>query len=234
MAKPPRPRTLAAIFGVFFAVIAFVANGFAQAQTTAWFGPDISRWIYSLYMLIAAVFLVGLGGLGLSIRRSFARQIRDLERQIESGGDSQRDALPPPLPESAGSRDHVDRDIDELLESLSEIEETTSKEAEVMEREAAGGGVGSYVDPGLVAQRDRMARRQKMLGRFLLGPGVVAATVLGLSGIMLPGVEGFAQTNFHLNTALILGMSYSWLGVGVYIALTIFALVSARDDRRRK
>lgn len=233
MAKPPRPRTLAAIFGVLFAIIAFVANGFAQAQSTAWFGPDLSRWIYSLYMLLAAIFLIGLGGLGLSIRRSFARQIRELERQAEIG-DMQSDTLPPPLPETTGSRDHVDRDIDELLESLSEIEQTTSQEAEVMEREAAGGGVASSPDPGLAAHRERIARRQKMLGRYLTGPGVVAAVILGLSGIMLPGVDGFAQTNFRLSTALILGMSYSWLGVGIYIALTIIALVSTRDDRRRK
>jgi len=29
-------------------------------------------------------------------------------------------------------------------------------------------------------------------------------------------------------------MTYSWLGVGLYIAATIYALVSRKDDRRRK
>src|SRR3989454_11059200 len=43
---------------------------------TGWFDAAITRWIYTTYMLVAAIFLVGLGGLGLSIRRSVARPIR--------------------------------------------------------------------------------------------------------------------------------------------------------------
>src|SRR6267143_3101978 len=128
MAGPPRPRTLAAGFGVFFGVVAFSAWGFAQNTSTPWYPAEISRWVYTTYMLVAAIFLGGLGGLGLSIRRSFARQVRDLERKIGAMGDDdvQSGALPPPLPEG---RDHVDRDIDELLESLSEIEATSAQEA---------------------------------------------------------------------------------------------------------
>src|SRR5207249_787835 len=81
---------------------------------------DITRWIYTTYMLVAAIFLVGLGGLALSIRRSFARQIRELEGRLQRGSSNPGyNALPPPLPETTSSRDHVDRDIDELLESLS-------------------------------------------------------------------------------------------------------------------
>src|SRR6267143_683512 len=125
MAGPPRPRTLAAGFGVFFGVVAFSAWGFAQNTSTPWYPAEISRWVYTTYMLVAAIFLVGLGGLGLSIRRSFARQVRDLEGRLQRGTSNpgyNYNALPPPLPDTTSSRDHVDRDIDELLESLSEVE----------------------------------------------------------------------------------------------------------------
>src|SRR6266571_6711349 len=129
MAKGLRPRTLAAGFGVYFLVIAFAAWGFAQSlPPPGWYGADITRWVYTTYMLVAAIFLVGLGGLGVSIRRSFTRQIRELDRRSGSRH-STSEALPPPLPETTAARDHVDRDIDELLESLSEIEATTAKEA---------------------------------------------------------------------------------------------------------
>lgn len=233
MARAPRPRTLAAGFGAFFVVIALASWGFAGNLLTPWFASDLSRWIYTSYMLVAAIFLVGLGGMGLSIRKSFGRQLRDLDRNIGmAGNDVPMETLPPPLPESAG-RDHVDRDIDELLESLTEIEVTTSEEAAVMEQEAESAGLASS-DSTAAAQRERLARRQKYLGRYLLGPGLVAGIILGFSGIMMPGVDGFAQTNFRLNTALILGISYSWIAVGAYVAATIYALVSAKDERRRK
>lgn len=137
MARSPRPRTLSAGFGAFFVVIALAAWGFAGGISTPWFPPDTSRWIYSTYMLVAANFLVGLSGLGLSIRRSFSRQLRDLDRKIGAEGDNVvSEALPPPLSEPPAARDVADRDIDELLGSLSEIEATTAEEAVAMVREA--------------------------------------------------------------------------------------------------
>src|SRR5947209_10345422 len=81
-----RPRTLAIIFGAFFAVVGYFSWTFAAAlPPPGWFPADITRWIYTTYMLVAAIFLVGLGGLALSIRRSFARQIRELEGRLQRG-----------------------------------------------------------------------------------------------------------------------------------------------------
>lgn len=236
MARTPRPRVLTAGFGIYFVVIAFIAWQFAQAQPTPWYAADISRWIYTTYMLVAAIFLVGVGGLGLSLRRSFGAQIREIEAGIASGSrGSMPSSLPPPLPESSSAPDHVDRDIDELLESLSEVEATVQQEAEAMDlgAETTYSRAGGMVDAEADARRDRLLRRRKFLGRYLMGPATVAAFILGLSGMMLPGVDVFAQTNFHLNTALILGIGYSWIGVGGYVAATVTALLSAREDRDR-
>src|SRR2546425_6342841 len=132
-----RPRTLAIIFGAFFAVVAYFAWTFAAGlPPPGWFDAAITRWIYTTYMLVAAIFLVGLGGLALSIRRSFARQIRDLEGRLQRGSSNPGyDALPPPLPDTTSSRDHVDPGIDEVLESLSEVEASAA-------RGARGVGVG--------------------------------------------------------------------------------------------
>jgi len=237
MARTPRPRVLTAVFGAYFVVVGVIAWQFAQGQTTAWYGPDPSRWIYTTYMLVAAIFIMGLGGLGLSLRRSFGMQIREIEAEAASGSrGSMRSSLPPPLPESPNARDHVDRDIDELLESLSEVEATAQQEVEAMDQaaETATQSRGAeMVDGDAYAKRDRLLHRRKFLGRYLVGPATVAAFILGLSGMMLPGVDGFAQTNHHLNTALILGVGYSWVGVGWYIAATVYALVSAREERGR-
>jgi len=93
---------------------------------------------------------------------------------------------------------------------------------------------GDEDDTKLGSRRQRLIARRKFLGRYLIGPGLVAGVILGISGMMLPGADGFAQYNHHFNTALILGIGYAWIGVGWYIALTVFALVGGRDSGGRK
>jgi hypothetical protein len=238
MANGLRPRTLAAVFGVFFMIVGVAAWQFVQTLNNPWYPAEMTRWIYMTYMLVAAVFLVGLGGLGLSIRTSFARQIREIDMHLGDMVPGSRDSLPPPLPEGGTGRDTVDRDIDELLESLSEVEASAKREAQRMDSGYAPpmGGAGDYDGSGLAARRDRLVQRRRFLGRYLVGPALVAGFILGLSGMMLPGADTFAQSaqNHRLNTALILGIGYSWIGVGWYIATTVYGLVGGgREDRRR-
>jgi len=234
MAKGLRPRSLAAGFGVYFLVIAFIAWGYAQSQGL-WFPAEITRWVYTTYMLVAAIFLVGLGGLGVSVRRSFTRQIHELDRRSASRNPGS-EGLPPPLPETTVVKDHVDRDIDELLESLSEVEASATREAQAMDSNPQSGSppYSDEDDTKLGSRRQRLIARRKFLGRYLIGPALVAGVILGISGMMLPGADGFAQYNHHFNTALILGIGYAWIGVGWYIALTVFALVGGRDSGGRK
>src|SRR5207245_10801602 len=97
-----RPRTLAIIFGAFFAVVGYFSWTFAAAlPAPGWFPAEITRWIYTTYMLVAAIFLVGLGGLALSIRRSFARPIREPEGSVQRSSSKPGYArMAPPLPET--------------------------------------------------------------------------------------------------------------------------------------
>jgi len=231
-----KPRVLAAGFGAFFLIIAIVSWQFAQGLPGPWYLPDITRWVYSTYMIVAAVFLVGIAGLGLSIRSSFTRQIREVDARLGMGIQQSREPLPPPLPEAGSNmRDTVDRDIDELLESLSEVEASATREAQTMDANPdAGSYLGGEEDAVLASRRQRLLQRRKYLNRYLIGPGVVAATILGLSALMLPGADVFAQNSYHLNTALILGIGYSWVGVGWYVALTVYGLVGGGDGRRKR
>ena len=230
-----KPRVLAAGFGAFFVIIAIVSWQFASGLPGPWFEADFTRWMYTTYMLVAAVFLTGIAGLALSIRTSFTRQIREVDARLGMSFQQSREPLPPPLPEAGSNlRDTVDRDIDELLESLSEVEASATREAQVLETNPDAGYPGTEEDAVLAARRQRLLQRRKYLNRYLLGPGITAAFILGFSGIMLPGSDSFAQTFHHLNTALILGIGYSWIGVGWYIALTVYGLVGGGDGRRRR
>jgi len=237
MARPPRPRALAAGFGAYFAIVGIATWLFARTLTFPWYQADLTRWVYTTFMLVAAIFLVGMGGLALSIRSSFTRQIREIDARLGAvvRGSSQ-DSMPPPLPETQEVPDTVDRDIDELLESLSEVEATATQESQAMDA-GDGSGRGSLVegdDSGPGTRRERLVQRRKFLGRYLFGPVLVAAFIVGLSGMMLPGADGFAQTNYQLNTTLILGIGYSWVGVGLYVAATVYGLVGTPEDGRRK
>jgi len=90
-------------------------------------------------------------------------------------------------------------------------------------------------DREIAVRRTRLIQRQKLLGRFIIGPAAAAAFILGVSGMMLPGADGFAQNPpYVLNTALILGISYSWIGVGAYIAATVAALVSRGGGKGKR
>lgn len=53
--------------------------------------------------------------------------------------------------------------------------------------------------------------------RALAGPSIIAAIFASVAAVMLPASEGFLQSNFQLNTALILILSYSWIGLAGYL-----------------
>src|SRR5438445_5179475 len=95
MARQLRPRVLAVGFGIYFAIIGIGSWQFAQSLPGPWYPADITRWVYTTYMLVAAIFLVGLAGLGLSIRASFSRQLREVDTRLGSAvRQSSREALP--------------------------------------------------------------------------------------------------------------------------------------------
>src|SRR5256885_11303967 len=168
-------------------------------------------------MMLAGLFLGGSGGPAVPTRRWSTGQIGRLEPPPGGGSAMPNsDALPPPLVETTSTKDHVDRDNDELLESLSEVEATAVRESQVIEGTRPAMGSGGLSASEVAARKARISARQKFLARFVMGPGLAAATVLGISGIMLIGAGdyGFDQTNFQLNTQLILGIGYSWVGIG--------------------
>src|SRR5256884_4630022 len=191
MAKRIRPAVLAAGFGMYFLVVGAIAWQFAQGLPNPWYPPDITRWVYTTYMLVAAIFVVGLGGLGLSIRSSFSRQIREVDARLGSMV-RQSDSLPPPLAETATTRDTVDRDIDELLESLSEVEASATREAQAMDSNPQSGSppYGDEDDTKLGSRRPRLIERREVLGRDLIADGQRAAAVRGNPGMKVPGAAG--------------------------------------------
>ena len=90
-------------------------------------------------------------------------------------------------------------------------------------------------DEALMRRREGIRLRQEHLGRILFGPAAAAGLMLGVSAALLPGSGGFLQTNYTLNTSLILGFAYSWPGIGAYIAIALYVLTGTlRAERKRR
>ncbi len=241
MASSVRPGVLGAIFGAYFAVIFLAAWFFSQGLSSGWYDADLSYKVYAGNLIAAAALIVGLGGIALSRSQFLDRRLVELNDKMETAGVADAalaaapDGLPPPLPE-APVKDHVDRDIDDLLESLSEMETTTVKEAEELETVTLPGaapGEGQAiptkeVEWDLAKKVDRVRRMRRSVPGFLVGPSAVAVLVAGISGIMLPAVGGLLQSYANLNTALILSFSYWWPGLGAYVVASTYALLKQR------
>jgi hypothetical protein len=238
--KFARPRTLAIGFAVYFLVMALIAY-WAGVTLGYHYTVDITRWTFTIYLLVGAVFLVAVGlgavwtgrSLDAKLEKAAARGASD-DDVIEEVAveETVSDDVPPPLAEDpAPAGDHVDRDIDELLVSLQEMEHDveTSDTAEPEEprparaaRATSRGPMASRAD----AQRESALRQKRdSVVSYFAGPAVAAIGAIGISAAMLPGSDAFLQSYSDLNTGLLLGLGYSFVGIAAYVAASFLLIV---------
>jgi DNA-binding phage protein len=67
-----------------------------------------------------------------------------------------------------------------------------------------------------------------------VGPALSAAAYVAIAAMLLPGVVGFLETNFTLNTGAILFLSYGWFGLVLYAILSIYAAMNPAPGRARR
>ncbi len=231
-----RPRTLSAVFGVYFLLMAIIA--WYSGQTLGYtYTVSVTEYSFTVYLIAGAIFLIGLGAAAVLGARSLDARIDRLEGN--ASGDEEyveevvveetSDEVPPPLPDAApAAGDHVDRDIDELLVSLQEMEQDAGATEPVEEAEAAEApgrvvrAAPSAVDARLLA---KLKRKRAGITAYFAGPSLAAIGAIGLSAAMLPGSDGLLQGNPNLNTALLLGLAYSFIGIAAYVAASVLLLV---------
>ena len=235
-----RPRTLSMMFGVYFLVMAILAY-WAGTSLGYHYNVDITRWTFTIYLLVGAVFLVAVGLGAVWTSRSLDAQIEKLEGSDASDDEVVEEAVveadlgddvPPPLEDApATSGDHADRDIDELLVSLQEMEqeaeivEETERE-EPVRRPARGARAAAPVRSHADAKKASVLRKKReAVVSFFEGPALAAIATIGVSAAMLPGSDVFLQSYWELNTGLLLGLGYSFVGIAAYVAASFLLLV---------
>jgi len=91
------------------------------------------------------------------------------------------------------------------------------------------------VDDSLMRLREGIRMRQEQLAGIVFGPAAAAAVIMGVSAAVLPGVGSMLQAYYRLNTALVLGFAYSWLGIGLYLAASLYLVIrTLRTDRKQE
>ena len=239
-----RPRTFAAIFGGYFAVIGVASWTFASGLSFAWYPPDLSRWVYSTYFLGSAVFLLGLAVIGYVVQSAFDRRVREVNERIQETR-AQDLVVAPELRIQASRVDTNGGDPegdDATMMELVRLESDLSPEVEaqmgetmvLLQSTQAEAVAARTSEHRLVRRRESLKLRQEFIVRFLGGPAVGASVILSVSGALLPGSDAFLQTYHQLNTALVLGLAYSWPGIGAYLVASIWALVSSLHTERKK
>lgn len=238
-----RPRTLSAVFGAYFLVMAIVA--WYSGQTLGYhYTTDITRFSFMIFLVAGAIFLVGVGVAAALSARSLDARLERLESASAQETaiveevvveEAPTDAVPPPLEETpAPAGDHVDRDIDELLVSLQEMEQdagtTEEVETPVPRASSSTHTVAARAMPNASGDRKLAALRKKRDGllAYFVGPALASIGAIGISAAMLPGSDAFLQTYFQLNTSLLLGLAYTFVGIAAYVAASTLLLVRSK------
>ena len=216
------------------AVVADLAWNTATGTTGPWFSPSISRDVYSTTIVGGIVLLAVLGGIASTQAASAARESRalDLRLNILRGSG---------VIVSGASGIDIDRDIEDTLEEILGGTTGTAAPVVTMDRDTHDSLVSVTTEirgPRQEVVLKELARaRQAFQGASariwgaIAGPLGAAVLFLGIAGAMLPGAEGFAQTHYVLNTAVILFLGYGWPMLAGWVAIGL-GFARAQEPRR--
>jgi hypothetical protein len=206
------------------AVVADLAWNTAAATTGPWFSPAVSRDVYTTTMIGGIVVFAVLGAIASTQAASASRESRalDMRLNILRGSGVIVSGL------SGGGID-IDRDIEDTLEEILGGTMATAAPVVTMDRDAHDSLVAVTTEirgpHEEVVVREVARTRAALQGAgariwgAIAGPLGAAVLFLGIAGAMLPGAEGFAETHYVLNTAVILFLAYGWPFLAGWVAI---------------
>ena len=216
-------------FVVYLAIVANLAWATALDTSTPWYSPAISVQAYSVAFLAGTVLAIFLCAFATQRASALAAELRSLNLGIVhlfTTGES--DGLVSTRGSDRGAS--ADPSIQALVATL-----PRTMPAEDWSP------VGSYArtlellessSPTAVADRSilirQLLRERRVLRdaigdiwRVVAGPVILGVAFTAIAGPMLPGSAEFAQTNFQLNTALILFLMYGFSGLLAWALVAI-------------
>jgi hypothetical protein len=200
------PFILTVGFGILFIAIADLAWLTAIGTTAPWFTSSTSAQMYTTTLTTATLATLVLAALAASRLASLEAKARDASRTADPQGASAS-------PAQIGGMETLGRNRPMSPEGLPVQMSFPGA------RIARLSGIERRADP-MVGEALRRARR--LVWQTVSGPLTVFLLFIALSGAMLPGSSGFAQTHFEINTGFVLFLGYGW---PFLVAWTIAAIV---------
>lgn len=230
VARVCQPRILAIAFGAYFAIVAILSWILMGTLSLQRYVPSDFRWIYTTYLLAAAAFLVALTAFGLRLQGAFEMRVRRINRTLghllldDGTGPTLKELLAAPS-EDGEELDMDGLDLSVLLETLGEVQ--TEKVLMVPPKATGPSAMAVHrLQLGLLRQRGNLRGHEQRLLRFLAGPVAITAAIFGIAVTFLPSTDAAFRSAYALNTAVIVGLSYVWIGAVAYFALSALSLVS--------
>jgi len=207
---------LTVAFAFAFVVLGALAWSTAAGTLGPWFPPAVSMQMYSVSLIAANLLAVLLSAASSRRIATLEEALRALDLRIAAAKDAAADRTSVPTGSSGGPAPEED-EIDELLQAIGGFESVVRVERvghdsllASPEPAAIPAKAGLHVLREIRSQRQRLRAARDLVWRLAIGPVLVSVVFILISGAMLPAAEGFAETNFRLNTALILFLGYGW------------------------
>lgn len=144
----------------------------------------------------------------------------------------------------------VERIAEELQTLLVDIERTKAETIQVHAAELTAAEGVALLDTGnYAAALDRAAKARETIrtqaagiaqtrvewiptpitSLALVGPSIAAVAYVAIAAMLLPGVVGYLETQYILNTTVILFLSYAWFGLILYALSSIYVMSHPRS-----
>ena len=238
---PSRQLIVHSAFTAVFVAIAVFAVWTANGTTAPWFSAAISSQAYAASLVGAVVVAIALAAAAVGHVGRLEDARRGLGLRIAAMPEA--DLLPVGeatlvTAEAIKMIPPSDEEVDELLTTLAtpvpgappgmEIEVTGT----LVELSAALTAARTRKEllKALLVERARVEVARTAAAPSVAGPIAIALLFAFAAGAMLPGSDGFAASQYQLNTALLLFLGYGWMFL-VFWAVLALSMLTARALR---
>lgn len=229
-----RPSIVAALFVVAFAVIANLAWATALGTSGPWFRSTVSLEMYSVTLLAANLLAIVVAAVASHRVAALDDAIRALDLHVAAARDASSAVSNSDVGATTSGEPAPpgDDEVDELLEAIGgfepapvvKVERTGHDSLLASPAPAPTTRTGAEVLKEIRRQRMRLRTSRANTWRVAMGPLALSIVYIAAAGAMLPGVEGFAQSHYQLNTAVLLFLGYGWAFLAAWAVLGILMM----------
>lgn len=234
-----RAFVVTVLFTILMVVIGNLAWVTASETTRPWFSSTVLTSTFSISLLASVVVAIGLSAVAMHRASQLDDTIRSLGLRIASLRGGVHAAQAPVVGDHESAPASADEEVASILDELEGYSSEPLVEVEGSEpgglaglpatAQAEGRSARASLLKELWAHKSAARTARSQVWTSVAGPLVASILFIAIAGAMLPGAEGFAETNFKLATTLTLILGYGWPFLMAWAVVSIAMMPSGRD-----